>query len=146
MINYSSRRLGQSLFDKIFPTSPGRVDPRTGMIMHTGYVPLPELRTMVVDRSRGGERGRGDDRGYGRGRGDDRDRSYDRGDDRGYDRSDENRYPRMRNDFGGADRPILSGPGSSPGILENPLTWILVGAGIFIALEATGVTKLSAQA
>lgn len=137
MINYSSRRLGQSLFDKIFPTSPGRVDPRTGMIMHTGYVPLPELRTMAVDRSRGGDRGRGEDRGYGRG--------ADRGEDRGYDRGDESRFPRMRSNYGDASRPILSGPGSSPGILENPLTWILVGAGVFIALGAAGIINPPAQ-
>jgi hypothetical protein len=139
MIKYSSKHLGQSFFDKIFPTSPGRVDPRTGMLVATGSIPVPELRTMAVDRSRG------EDRGYGRGE----DRGYGRGEDRGRGgefRGESSGYPWGRNDFSEARRPGMSGSGDSTGILQNPLTWILVGAGILITLEATGVTHLSKNA
>src|SRR4029077_17369791 len=107
----------------------------TGLLVQTGGIPVPDLKSIVEEhraRQRA-DRGRGDGGSrYDRGEGGPR---YDRG---------EGRYP--RSDYEGASRPVLSGPSSSPGILENPLTWIIVGAGIPITLEATGITNLTPKA
>jgi hypothetical protein len=37
---------------------------------------------------------------------------------------------------------FMSGPGRSTSLFENPAFWLMAGIGVFIALEATGVTHI----
>lgn len=139
MINYS-KRLGDDMFDKLFPTSPGRVDPRTGMLVMTDQISLPDLRAMAEDRrARGRGSDRGDDRGYGRG--DDRGRG-------GEFQPQETAFSKMTNAYQGMRRPGMSGPYlvEETGILQNPALWLILGTGVLIALEASGITNLSKKA
>jgi hypothetical protein len=155
MINYS-KRLGENMFDRMFPTTPGRVDPSTGMLVMTDQISLPELRAMAEERRRGQSRGydRGEDRGRNQGpdRGDDRSwGGSGRGDDRGRggeSRPQETAFTQMKNAYHGMRRPGMSGPYlvEQTGILQNPALWLIVGTGILIALEANGVTHLSGKA
>lgn len=134
-----SKRLGQSFFDKIFPTSEGRVDPRTGKLVQSiSFRPVTpweahereiqeteqKLRALKA-RGGGGVSPAGD----------------------GIEEFASS-LSRMRPDFAGQMNGRLSGYELSegPGILENPLTWIVVGAGLLVALEATGVINLSNKA
>lgn len=149
MINYR-KRLGDNMFDRMFPTTPGRVDPSTGMLVTTSHIPLPDLKSMMDERWRG--QVRGEDRGQGRG--------YDRGGERGYGGGDrdedrgrggefrprETAFSQMKNAYQGMRRPGMSGPGEEPGLLQNPALWLIVGTGILIALEANGVTHFSGKA
>lgn len=136
MINYS-RRLGENMFEKMFPMAPGRIDPKTGMLVTTVQVPLPEFGRQVSDqwkRSAGGGGG------------------YDRGEERpwggagGGSRSEEGMFPRARGAYEGMRRAGMAGPGEETGLLQNPALWLILGTGVLIALEANGVTHLSKQA
>lgn len=133
MINYS-RRLGENMFDKLFPTSPGRVDPSTGLLVTTAHIPMPDFRNMTDERWR--SQGRGPERGYERGpwsRGEGREEGFPR---RG---EYEGSFPRMRGSG-------LGQFGEETGLLQNPALWLILGTGILIALEVNGVTHLSTKA
>lgn len=134
MINYS-KRLGENMFDRLFPTTPGRVDPTTGMLVMTDQISIPELRAMAEERRS-------------------RSRGYDRGDDRGYGGRDEGRgadlrpkesaFSQMKTAYQGMRRPGMSGPfHEETPLLENPALWLILGTGILIALEVNGITNLS---
>lgn len=141
MINYSKRLGGESLFDKMFPTSPGRVDPSTGMFVTTTNIPIDELRRIASDR---GSRDRGyEDRGRGY---EDRGHREDRGP--GEFRPTETAFSKMKSSFQSRPRPGMSGPYMTveTGPLQNPAIWLILGTGILIALEVSGVTHMSPKA
>ena len=134
MISYS-KRLGESMFDKLFPTTPGRVDPRTGMLVATSQISIPELQRMAKDRESRGRGYEGPSRGYeDRGRGEEG--SFFR----------EGSAPRGRGEYEGLRRQGMSGFGEQTSILQNPALWLILGTGILISLEVSGITHFSPKA
>lgn len=115
---YAPPRLGNAWYD-VFKTTPGRIDPRTGLLVQTSSFKAVAPWEGAPQRE---ERGR--DRGF---------------------RDDDRAYPRLRRDYAETMRGQLSGPGDSAGIFSSAIPLVFLGVAALVVLEATGVTNLSKQ-
>lgn len=116
---YAPPRLGGAWHD-VFQTSPGRTDPRTGLLVQrTSFKPVApweRAEREIRDAEKKLEELK----------------------------SRSSAYPRMRRDYAETMSGQL-GRHETSSIFSNAIPWVFLGVAALVALEATGVTRLSAQ-